>query len=319
MLTKLQSSLRRFAPTVVPQPQVPKEPRAPRADAMSVPKPAETRNTALKTLRGDSVFETTQAKPGEKPRLNMFSPFGDLEKVSAEARRQEAVEKALSGNGQPVDFVNSDGKTEQVAIAQVPFFGEDTYLVRVGDDTFRVTFEGDTDADREAFLAQVIDSYSETPPELRSALENIVVTPEPGPETATGAGAAATAGDGTITFYDDGQHLSEDLFHHELAHLIGRQQEEKGDGFFTDLGEVFGGEPPPVPDGWEEAAEADGDFVSEYAETDYRRDGNYTEDFADAWSQYMSAIDEGPEALDAFREEYPERARILEELYPPPA
>ncbi|MFP2904791.1 hypothetical protein ACLESD_06990 [Pyxidicoccus sp. 3LFB2] len=323
MLTKLQSRLRQFT-TVAPPPPRPqlqalKSPGKPGPDAMSTPRLTESRNPALRTLGGDSVFETTRSKADEKagPLFQMRGP-GGLEKQDPAELREQAVEEAIAGNGQPVDFVNSDGKTEQVAIGQLPFAGEDTYFVRVGDQTFQVEFQGGTDADREAFLAQVIDSYSETPPELRSSLEKIVVTPDQGSETATGNRAAASAGDGTITFYEDGQHLSEDIFHHELGHLIGRQQEEKGDGFWTDLGEVFTGEPPPVPDGWDEAAMADGDFTSGYAKTDYQRDGNYTEDFAEAWKLYMAAIDGGPEALAGFRKQFPERAEILEDIYPPP-
>ncbi|MFP2928559.1 hypothetical protein ACLESO_25865 [Pyxidicoccus sp. 3LG] len=313
MVSTLQTRLRQLSTAFVPPAQPPKVSTKPSPDATSVPQAAKPQNTALRTIAGDSVFEPAQGKAGEKVG-RFFDKLGPLEKTTPEEQRREAVEAAIAGNGRPTSFVNSDGKTEQVAIAQVPFFGEDTYFVRVGDETFRVEFEGGTDVDREEFLAQVIDSYSETPPELRGSLETIVVTPDKGPTTATGGSAAASAGDGRITFYEDGIHLSEDIFHHELAHLIGRQQEEKGDGFFTDLGEIFG-EPPPVPDGWDEAVESDGNFVSDYAEADYDKDGNYTEDFADSWAQYMRARDEGPEALAEFKEQYPERAELLEELY----
>ncbi|MCP3143840.1 hypothetical protein [Pyxidicoccus xibeiensis] len=323
MLTKLQSRLRQFTSVAPPPPksqlQAQKGLGKPGPDAMSTPQLTESRNPALRTLGGDSLFETTRSRAGEKAgQLFQMRGPGGLEKQDPAELREQAVEEAIAGKGKPVDFVNSDGKTEQVAIFQVPFAGEDTYFVRVGDETFQVEFQGGTDADREAFLAQVIDSYSETPPELRSSLQKVVVTPDQGPETATGNRAAATAGDGTITFYDDGRHLSEDIFHHELGHLIGRQQEEKDDGFWTDLGEVFTGEPPPVPDGWDEAAMEDENFTSGYAETDYKRDGNYTEDFAEAWKLYMAAIDGGPEKLAEFREMYPERAEILEDIYPPP-
>ncbi|MFP2933770.1 hypothetical protein ACLESO_53280 [Pyxidicoccus sp. 3LG] len=326
MLSKLQSRIRQFATVAAPPPQAQKAASKPRPDVMSAPRLAESRNPALRTLGGDSLFEANPVKPGAKAAQSMQEPGvsngnGIEEHNPTDPFREEAVRQAIAANGKPVEFVNSDGKAEDVKIAQVPLLGEDSYLVSVGDDTFRVDFKDGTTANREAFLAKAIDAYSETPPELRRSLSTIVVTPESGGDTATGMPAAASAGNGTITFYDNAAVLSSSLFHHELAHLIGGQQENKGDDLGTNVGEAAangGNPPPPIPDGWEEAAKTDGNFVSEYAKADYDQDKNYTEDFADAWARYMNVLDAGPEAVARFREMYPERAAILEELYPPP-
>ncbi len=323
MLSMLQSRIRQFSTTIAapkPRPQAPTSSSPVRHEAVSTPRLSESRNPALRTIGGASLFEAAPAKPGGNaaPRA---APSGSVDIVEPPPPQAQldAVAKAISGNGKPVDFVNSDGKTEQVAITQTPSSGDDTYSVRVGDDTFSVEFQDGTSADREEFLTRVIDSYSETPPELRDALDKIVVTPETGSTTATGGPAAASAGDGTITFYEDGKHLSEGTFHHEMAHLIGRQEENNADTSITKFEESMSGETPPVPNGWETAAKADGNATSTYAKEDYKQDGNYTEDFAEAWRLYMQAIDEGPEAVTAFRDMYPERAEILEDLYAPPA
>ncbi|MFP2906247.1 hypothetical protein ACLESD_14505 [Pyxidicoccus sp. 3LFB2] len=321
MLSMLQSRIRQFSkPVAAPQLQAPKRPNPASADAVPMPGLTGSRNPALRTIGGASLFEGTPAKPSVNadPLAAPAASGSTLEFRHPEPpeEQQAAVAQAVAGNGKPVDFLNSDGKTEQVVIEQVPSSsGQENYSVRVGDDTFSVEFQDETTADRKAFLAQVIDSYSETPPELRDSLDKVVVTPDKGPTTATGGAAAATAGDGTISFYEDGKHLHEGVFHHELAHLIGRQQENNADSSITKFEESMSGETPPVPNGWETAAKADGNFTSSYAETDYNRDGNYTEDFADAWRRYMTALDEGPEAVAAFREQHPERAEILEDLY----
>ncbi|RKH67936.1 hypothetical protein, partial [Corallococcus aberystwythensis] len=239
---------------------------------------------------------------------------GDLGKLINP--RGAAVDKALT-TGETVPFTNTDGKTEQVSVTQLPggFFGkDDRYVVRVGDDTFTVTVEEGADVDTEDVLAQVIDSYSETPEDLRGSLERVVIKKDADPD-----GAAARAGDGTITFYDGEANVTDDIFHHEIGHLIGRQVEDANDGILSGIFEKLAGEPPPIPDGWAEAAAADGNHLNDYTEESFEDSGVYTEDFAEAWSEYMRALDGGPKALAAFEQKYPERSEILEDIYPPPA
>lgn len=315
MISKLQPRL--FQPASVPAAPAPsaKVSSKPRLDTFAPSPAARPLNTALRTLQGNSVFESAPKKAGQSLGLDVKQLGGDdLFPFPKSNPREAAVEKALAAKGGPVSFENTDGKTEEVSISEVPGSGGNTYTVQVGDDSFTVEFEEGTDVDREAVLAQVIDSYSETPADLRGSLENIVISAE------DGDGAAATAGDGTITFYDNDKNVTADIFHHEIGHLIGRQVEEEGDSIVEDIGEIFTGEKsPPIPDGWEEAAAADGNHLNEYTEESFEESGNYTEDFAEAWSEYMRAIDQGPEALQAFEQKYPERSEILEDLYPPPA
>ncbi|RKG67100.1 hypothetical protein D7V80_17210, partial [Corallococcus sp. CA054B] len=231
--------------------------------------------------------------------------------------RRAAVEEALE-TGNAVPFTNTDGKTEQVSVTQLPpgfaGGGDDVYVVTVGDDRFTVRVEAGADVDAEAVLAQVIDSYSETPEDLRGSLERVVIAKDADPD-----GAAARAGDGTITFYNGGSYVTDDIFHHEIGHLIGRQVENANDGILSGIFEKLRGEPPPIPDGWAEAAAADGNHLNDYTEDSFNDSGVYTEDFAEAWSEYMRALDGGPEALAEFERTYPERSEILEDIYPPPA
>lgn len=346
MLSKLPSRLSQLSNLSLPRTQSTQVPSEPRLNELSpaqtgrlqsstaLLKPRLEADPALRTIRGDSVFEPLNGRRAREPGDILTGgpggrPFplpGNIPTGGPLGRpfpfpfppvdpQRAAVEKALESGGS-VPFVNSDGQTEQVTVTPVPTLtGGALYQVQVGDDTFTVHIEEGSDVDQEAALAQIIDSYSETPEDLRGSLERVVVTPEQHPD-----GAAATAGDGTITFYEGDKYLTEDIFHHEIGHLIGRQVEEQGDSPLEDLGEViFGEKSPPIPDGWAEAAEADGNHLNEYTEESHGESGNYTEDFAEAWSEYQRAIDEGPEALAEFERKYPARAEILEDLYPPPA
>lgn len=274
--------------------------------------PAVLQNTAVRAFQGASGFEPARfAKPLIPPLPPL--PPGGLGKLLDP--RHAAVEQALTKGG-TVPFTNTDGKTEQVSITPVPLpFGNgDVYAVRVGDDTFTVSIERGSDADAADVLTQVIDSYSETPEDLRGSLEHVVVKKDADPD-----GAAARAGDGTITFYDGQANVTDDIFHHEMGHLIGRQVEDANDNPLTGFFEKLTGEPPPIPDGWADAAAADGNHLNDYTEESFNKSGVYTEDFAEAWSEYMRALDDGPEALAAFEQLYPERSEILEDIYPPPA
>ncbi|MCP3138109.1 hypothetical protein [Pyxidicoccus xibeiensis] len=321
MLSKLQSRIRQFAPFAAPPSQAPEAASNPRPDAMSAPRLTESRNPALRTIGGTSLFEADPAKPGQKAAKSTQepAPAADVQEqaVTSDAQK-DAVKQALAANGEPVEFVNSDGTKEEIVIERAKRSDSDSFVVHVGDDSFRVDFKDGTPANRERFLAKAIDAYSETPPAQRSALSNFVVTSEAGGKTATGSPAAASAGGGTITFYNDAEILNDSIFHHELGHLIGAQQDAKSDSVGERAGEELSGETGPVPDGWRNAALADGGFLTPYAEADFNQDKNYTEDFAEAWAEYMNVIDEGPEALAAFRQMYPERTRILEEIAPPP-
>ncbi|WP_216626944.1 hypothetical protein, partial [Corallococcus exercitus] len=269
-------------------------------------------NTAVRAFQGTSGFESARLMKPFFPPVPPLPP-GDLGKLINP--RHAAVEEALAKGG-TVPFTNTDGKTEQVSITPVPvpFGNNDVYAVRVGDDTFTVSIERGGDVDAADVLTQVIDSYSETPEDLRGSLERVVIKKDPDPDD-----AAARAGDGTITFYGGEANVTDDIFHHEIGHLIGRQVEDANDSWLSGIFEKLSGEPPPIPDGWADAAAADGNHLNDYTEKSFEDSGVYTEDFAEAWSEYMRALDDGPEALAEFERTYPERSEILEDIYPPPA
>ncbi|GMT98396.1 hypothetical protein KH5H1_25150 [Corallococcus caeni] len=303
MLTKLLSRPLSPAPAL-------QTPKAPTPATLTAP--PRLQNTAVRAFQGTSGFEPARLTKPLLPPLPPLLP-GDLGKLINP--RHAAVEEALA-TGNTVPFTNTDGKTEQVSITPVslPFGNSDLYVVRVGDDTFTVSIEEGSDADAADVLTQVIDSYSETPEDLRGSLEHVVVKKDPDPD-----GAAARAGDGTITFYDGQANVTADIFHHEIGHLIGRQVEDANDSILSGIFERLSGEPPPIPDGWAEAAASDGNHLNDYTEESFEKSGVYTEDFAEAWSEYMRALDGGPKALARFEQMYPERSEILEDLYPPPA
>lgn len=309
MLTKLLS---RPLPLFPATPAVPKAslPTPPAALPATAPR---VQNTAVRAFQGASVFEPA------RPPKSLLGGLADLKPGSFEKPlnpRRAAIDQALA-TGATVPFTNTDGKTEQVSVRQLPggINGDSTYVVRVGDDQFSVTVEAGSDVDVASVLTQVIDSYSETPEDLRGSLNRVVIKGEADPD---GAAATANSADGTITFHDGQANVTEDIFHHEMGHLIGRQVENENDSFLSGLIERVTGEPPGIPDGWSEAAAADGNHLNEYTEDSHAESGTYTEDFAEAWSEYQRAIDEGPAALAAFEKQYPERAKLLEDIYPPP-
>ncbi|MCY1033567.1 hypothetical protein OV207_19100 [Corallococcus sp. BB11-1] len=308
MLSKIQFRPRPLSTPAAAPALAPKATSKPRVDTFSAAPTSRAPNSALRGLAKDNLFEPTLAKPalGAAPKLK----FDGLEQLNP---RRAAVDKALSTGG-PVPFTNTDGKTEQVSVDRIatPLLGGAIYSVTVGDDTFSVSIAKDAHVDHQAVLAQIIDAYSETPEDLRGALESVSVRGEKGPD-----GAAATAGDGHITFYDNAANVTADIFHHEMGHLIGRQVENANDSVLSGLIERLKGEPPPIPDGWAEAAAADGNHLNDYTEGSFEKSGNYTEDFAEAWSEYMRALDGGPIALAAFEALYPGRSEVLKDLYPP--
>jgi hypothetical protein len=328
MLTKLLPRPLTLTPAA---PAAPKTSVPARSAALPVTAP-RVQNTAVRAFQGASVFEPAQplkplfgGLPVPKPPFgglpDLKPPFGGLPDLKPPLGKplnpgRAAIEQTLA-TGATVPFTNTDGKTEQVSVRQLPggINGDSVYVVRVGDDQFTVTVEEGSDVDLASVLTQVVDSYSETPEDLRGSLEHVVIKAEADPG---GAAATANSDDGTITFYGGEANVTADIFHHEIGHLIGRQVENANDSFLSGIIERITGEPPGIPDGWSEAAAADGNHLNEYTEDSYAESGTYTEDFAEAWSEYQRAIDQGPEALARFERQYPERAKILEDIYPPP-
>lgn len=263
------------------------------------------RSLALRAHAGQDGFDVAKKARTDARPLPPEPPV-----KTPDEQRREAIDRALA-TGEPQEFTNSDGKVETVEIDQTSWwFDGDTYDVKVGDDRFTVTFDTNKAVDKGEIFTKLVDAYSETPQNLRTNLNHVLITKD-SHETDTGQSAAATAGDGRVTFYDNGQWVDEGVFHHEMGHLIGRAEENEDDGLFSD----WFGEPAPVPNGWDDAAKADGNFSSDYAKADHDVDHNYTEDFAEAAAGYMAALDGGPAAMAAFKQQFPARYEILKGIY----
>lgn len=231
----------------------------------------------------------------------------------AEAAAEAAVAESLR-TGRTLSFENKDGETIRVRASR----SGDGYRFQVGDDSFEVKIDGEGTINRDRALAKIADYFSQQPPESRRMLKVIEIHSEGGPTTAAGddgrnqpAAATAWAEEGRIRFYRGEANLTKRIFDHEFGHFIGTQADNEQDSLLGRIGEVFSG-PDRVPHGWDDAVKADGGPISDYAHNDHERDGDYTEDFADAWRDWQAAQDRGPGAVARFKEKYPNRTRILE-------
>lgn len=262
---------------------------------------------------------STAARSAANPEgINVPNPGNEA------SRQQDAIAASIAQGGAPVPFINSDGVTENVVVEELqpspfespPVFGlptprPPTYGVQVGDSpSFTVTFH-DESVDRESALATIVNGYSETPANLRGALNNVDIRAESKDNHIVEGAATAAEADtsaGNITFFDGDANINDSIFHHELAHLIGTEQ-PGGRGFWSPAGEA-------TPEGWGDAAVRDGNFPSSYAQAGFDRNQSYTEDFAVSWEAYQKALDEGPQAVSRFQTDYPARFEILSRLQP---
>lgn len=228
--------------------------------------------------------------------------------------REQAIEQAIE-TGEPVEFTNGAGQTEQVSVRQTGTEdGKDVYAVTVGEDTVNVKIPPEHDAGQ--VISEVADYYTQQPPHLRDALEQVVIENGGNPQDPyweeqydiPGFTSAATGGNGTITFYHGTQNINQGIFDHEMGHLAGEKIEGEQDSFFDRIADEVTDAPHNVPEGWENAARENGNHVSEYATN------SSAEDFAETYGAYLAAQREGPEALEKFREDYPARAALLDEI-----
>jgi hypothetical protein len=197
--------------------------------------------------------------------------------------------------------------------------GPNQYRLTAGSDSVDVTVGNGVDPN--SVVPKAAQYYGQTPSEVRGAIDEIEFKAEKGPAIATtddpNDAAAAQAGGGKITFFEGAKHLNQEIFDHEAAHLAGGARENQEDGLLENITELGGilerGDPAPA--GYVEAAKKDGNFTSAYAEDSHSATG-YTEDFAEGYRGYRAAVAQGPQAVEAFRSQYPNRTAWLEENYP---
>ena len=258
--------------------------------------------------------------------------FGKLGKSVADALNNgaspatQAVIDSLE-TGEPQSFSNSNGELTEFQLqhleASKGWIGSshENYRFNLGEDSFDVQLaEG---IDRDQALSRIIDYYSQQPENLREAVETIAVKTGQNPGDPHWAEvynrpdfvSAATGGSGTITFWNGMSYLDETSFNHEFGHNIGsavrelqnQESAEAGTLLQSQMQDLKTGDSnsPFVPRGASQAASSDGNAVSEYGQA------SIAEDFAEFYSQYRNASEEGPEALAHLKSRYPARYSLL--------
>ncbi|GMU57746.1 MAG: hypothetical protein AMXMBFR33_68920 [Candidatus Xenobia bacterium] len=263
-----------------------------------------------------AVFERQleQAREGTLPPGESASNRDSYEEVETMDERdaeliqqQEATVLEAVDSGQPVEFTNANGETEMVTINQVTDTGGNTVYELTGEDGHTIRIESELGAtDNRTALARITDYYTQLPPGVRPSVDEIALLSDP----KDGVAADYRRDGDKVRFYDGLEHLNEEVFDHEYGHGVGYEVDGEGEGFFDDVGGLFGGQDGQgAPDGWEDAIEQDAANPSDYADT------NYKEDFAESWAAYLEAREQGPEALEQLMEAYPARFEILEQIY----
>lgn len=220
---------------------------------------------------------------------------------------QARVEDSLA-TGQPVRVTNKNGRTATVVVRKIGAEGDKIlYVVTVGRHTLKVRIPPDKNAVE--LIATIVECFLDVPEHLRGELKEINVHNEAHPKEPTGKTWAATAGNGVIDFWHGSKYVHDTIFHHEYGHLVGQRAHADK---HTTLGrriDYLLGFTVFTPQEWEAAAKADGRSISDYGDT------SPTEDFAEAWSQYMYARQMGGIIWDGFRKSFPNRVRLLDLLY----
>lgn len=210
--------------------------------------------------------------------------------------QEEAVRNAADQCGL-VEFTNSAGETERMSFVRD---GDDYLVTDSHGNSFRVhPEEGLTEEELLQGVAAFADHWTQYPPHLRGALERINL--HPGEMRAN-----YSADDKSFNMGMDD--LDEMTFDHEMGHAIGYQAGNQGDNALESIWEDVTGD-RGVPEGWTDAMDDDGAAPSEYANRNER------EDFGEAWLAYVEARELGPEAVEALREQYPNRVAIMEEIW----
>lgn len=227
--------------------------------------------------------------------------------------RSASVRNAVD-SGRPLEMINSNGENFDVRFRRTGTDGDGTSNYRMTLDGQSVNISSESGvADVENSFGELANFHSMTPKHLRGELSRVNFLAGDNPadpywERTYGIEdfkSAATAGDHTINFYQGTSNLQEEVFNHEMGHLIGARR-----GILDSVAAPFNGmDDRVVPVGWQGIARDDGNQVSDYGSKSIQ------EDFAESWRFYMRARTEGASELREFRLTYPNRAELLERIH----
>lgn len=223
----------------------------------------------------------------------------ESERTPAVIAAQEAAILEALETGEPVEFTNTEGDTEEIRLTQNGGNGRDyvSYELETSDGQKVEIRSGLSYNETRVALARLTDSFTQVPEHHRDELRTITLEAGPDedrPEVAAryrwevrGLGPFRRETKEEMVFYNGLRNINEAIFDHEFGHAVSKQ----------------------LPDGWEEAMQADGASPSQYANT------NGKEDFAEFWAAYVEARQTGPEALAALEAAFPNRFPIAEHRY----
>ena len=221
-------------------------------------------------------------------------------------QQEQQILEAVN-SGQPIQFTNANGQTEELTIRQEESSGGRTVYELTGADGHTIRIESELGAsENRTALARIADYYTQTPEHLRESADKFELLRE-ADDTAA---ASFNSDDDRIRFYEGLEHLNEEVFNHEFGHGIGYEKDGLGENIFHQFGQLFSGDDGEgAPEGWLGAIDKDNARINEYSET------NHKEDFAENWAAYLEAVEQGPAALAQLRERFPARFAILEQIY----
>ncbi|MGE0495356.1 MAG: hypothetical protein AB7S38_39485 [Vulcanimicrobiota bacterium] len=259
--------------------------------------------------QSSEILRLARENPAEYARLVSQLPADDP-RPPAEQLRRAKLQSALE-RSETISITNSAGESVEVRLSETGSQNDKrVFQIQMGRHSLTVKIpEGQ---DPIEVLGRLVDYWSQIPEHLRGQAQTVIIENGRNPADASwaetygipGFTSAATAGGGTITFWNGVGNLTEQTFNHEMGHLIGERRtpaERQLEQQFGPWGRW--------PRGWEQAAQADGNHVSEYATH------ATAEDFAESWAHYLEAREQGREALREFRLRYPHRAAYLDAIY----
>ncbi len=252
--------------------------------------------TIVRPRTGDSQGARGQATPRRPDR-------GSGRALSVQ---QAAIASALTKPAW-VPFQNSAGGREYLYILpQKPAQGQLSFKVWVGTSHLTVSISQQM-PHPQAALARGLDLYTQLPQTTRYPLGKLQIESGPDPYDAyfqakyhdpSLVGGSSARGQ-TVSIWNAATnlpYLHARRLDHEIGHLIGQARSE--DHTFC-------------PPGWYAAIKSDGpgNTVSAYAKE------SPDEDFAESWSYYIQDRQSGAQQLAAFRQKFPNRARVLDAIY----
>lgn len=284
----------------------------PAEQKMRTDQPAEYARLLHGLTSGDHSVRTSDGQVLKGPATDQAGPFGgviDPGRLIPDAMANRAIE-----SGKPLTMVNSNGETFQAEFKHLRTDdkGNQYHSVGVGDHRF-VTYS-EVGSQTPSALLDLANFDSMTPKHLRGELHRVNIRKDGNPSDEHFAEkygiedfhAAATAGGNVINFWNGTSSLNEQVYNHEMGHLIGARR-----GFTDRVYDKwnFSEDAGNVPIGWGDRIKKDNQSVSDYG------DKAIGEDFAESWEHYMGARIRGSAAVTEFRTEHPNRFQLLDRIY----